>query len=216
MRLRVHILLPLLAVAASSVAACNDNPSGGGQPLTTISKPSDKPGDKTTPMPPGPATPPPADQGAKPASGELTWDTPASFKKVANPSAMRKATFEAPKVGSDAEAPTMSVIVAGGGVDANIDRWVGQFDESAKETLQKDKKTVGPYEVTIVQMKGTFSGGGGMMGAPSTPQTGWALLGAVVVVGQDLWFFKMTGPAASVDAARADFDKLVDSLHPAP
>ncbi len=212
MRMRVHILLPLV-VSVCSVTACNDNPSGGGQPLTTIAKPNDKP----TPMPPGPGTSsPPADDGAKPASGELAWEAPASFKKVTNPSAMRKATYEAPKVGSDAEAPTMSVIVAGGGVDANIDRWVGQFDESAKATLQKDKKTVGPFEVTIVRLKGTFSGGGGMMGAPASPQSGWALLGAVVVVGKDLWFFKMTGPEASVDAAHADFDKLVDSLHPVP
>ncbi len=215
MRMRVHILLPLLVAPVCSMTACNDNPSGGGQPLTTIVKPADKPLEKTTPVPPGPATPPPAaESGATP--GELAWEAPASFKKVTNPSAMRKATYEAPKVGSDAEAPTMSVIVAGGGVDANIDRWVGQFDESAKATLQKDKKTVGPFEVTIVRLKGTFSGGGGMMGAPASPQSGWALLGAVVVVGKDLWFFKMTGPEASVDAAHADFDKLVDSLHPVP
>jgi hypothetical protein len=196
------------------LAGCNDNPSGGGKPLTTtVVVPAS---DGAAPA--KPASPPPAPKPDAPAAGagDLAWDAPASFHKVDNPSKMRKATYETPKVGSDAEAPQLSVIVAGGGVDSNVDRWVGQFDDAAKSTLKREKKTVGAYEVTIVTLEGTFSGGGGMPGAPASPQAGWALLGAVVPAGDQAWFFKMTGPKASVAAARGDFDALVGSIRPAP
>lgn len=196
--------------SALLLAACGDAPAPGASTSASPAKPTGEP--------PAEASKPPAptSDGPSAAAGELAWEAPASFKKVANPSTMRKATYEAPKVGSDPEAPTLSVIVAGGGVDANIDRWATQFDEAAKPAMRRDAKKVGSYDVTVVELKGTFSGGGGMMGAPTSPQAGWALLGAVVPVGDQQWFFKMTGPEASVAAARADFDKLVDSFHPAP
>ena len=141
---------------------------------------------------------------------------PASFKKVDHPSSMRKATYHAPQVGSDAEPPELAVTVVGGAIDANIDRWIGQFDAGAKDTVTRSTRKVGPYEVTIVEIRGTFQGGGPMMGgAPSGPKEGWVMLAAVVPTGDMSWFFKMTGPEASVSAAKADFDALVGSFRPA-
>lgn len=142
---------------------------------------------------------------------ELSWDPPASWTRVENASPMRKATYRIPKQEKDAEAPELAVTVAGGSVDANVDRWIGQFDEAAKKTLVRTTKKLGPYEATIVELRGTFSGGG-MPGAPSSPKSGWALLAAVVPVGHASWFFKMTGPEASVLAARKDFDALLATV----
>lgn len=164
-----------------------------------------------------PATTPTGAPAAAPRpGGAITWDAPASFTKVDHPSSMRKATYHAPKVGSDAEPPELAVTVVGGSIDANIDRWVGQFDPGAKDTLTRSTRKVGAYEVTLVEMRGTFQGGGPMMGgAAAGPKTGWALLAAIVPDGDMSWFFKMTGPEASVTAARADFDALVASFRPA-
>jgi hypothetical protein len=201
MSLRLASLLASLVL----LSACSDNPPGGGQPLTTVAKP------------PQPQTAQPAmpslDVPSKPAV-ELAWDAPASFKKIEHPSKMRRATYEMPKVGSDPEAPTMSVTVLGGTVDENVNRWIAQFDEPAKASAKRETKKVGVYEATVLHIEGVYSGGN-MMG-PSTPQPDYALLGAVVPVGADLWFFKMTGPKASVAAARPDFDQLVSSLRATP
>ncbi len=127
---------------------------------------------------------------------------------------MRKATYKIPAQTGDTEQPELAISVAGGGIDANIDRWVQQFGEGAKATLDKRTRKIGEYEVTIVELKGTYQGNS-MPGAPQTgPKTNYALLGAIVPVGPDArWFFKMIGPAKSVSAARTDFDALLGSLH---
>lgn len=180
-------------------------------------------GNTAEPTPAATTAPPPATAptaatapAARPG-GAITWDAPASFAKVEHPSSMRKATYHAPKVGSDTEPPELAVTVVGGSIDANIDRWVGQFDPGAKETLTRSTRKVGAHEVTLVEMRGTFQGGGPMMGgaAAAGPKAGWALLAAIVPDGDMSWFFKMTGPEASVTAARADFDALVASFRPA-
>jgi len=156
----------------------------------------------------------PAPAPAPQAAGhEIVWDAPAAWEKVANPSAMRKATYRIPKAAGDAENPELSVIVAGGSSASNIERWVGQF--SAGASVDKKERTVSDINVTVVEIKGTYGGGmavPGMAAAP-TPKEHFALLGAIATAdGQDGTFFKMVGPEKSVKAARADFDKFVSSL----
>lgn len=185
------------------VAACGNTPA---EPAPTArTAPTTSPAGSAAPSrPAAPAA----------APGELAWEAPASFSKVDHASPMRKATYHAPKVEPDTEAPELSVTVVGGSIDANIDRWVGQFDAAAKDTMARSTRQVAGRDVTIVELKGTFAGGG-MMGGPSTPKPGFALLAAIVPAGERSWFFKMTGPEASVTAARADFDALVASIRPA-
>lgn len=107
----------------------------------------------------------------------------------------------------------MSVSRAGGTTPANIERWRGQFD-GANQTGPTEK-TVAGLKVTIVEITGTFTGGG-MMGGPTTQHPGWALLGAIVETGAFPYFFKLTGPQASVLGARQGFDELIDSVTPQP
>ena len=75
---------------------------------------------------------------ARPATSPaatITWEAPPSFTKVEHPSSMRKATYKLPQASGDTEAPELAVTVVGGSVDSNIERWIGQFDEGARETL---------------------------------------------------------------------------------
>jgi len=48
--------------------------------------------------------------------------------------------------------------------------------------------------------------------APPVAHDDYALLGAIVETPGGPWFFKMTGPRATVEAARRGFDDLVDSF----
>ncbi|WP_394832356.1 hypothetical protein LVJ94_38175 [Pendulispora rubella] len=143
---------------------------------------------------------------------EIVWDAPPSWEKVANPSTMRKATYRIPKAAGDTDDTELSVIVAGGSATANIERWVGQFSSGA--SIEKKERSVSNLNVSVVEIKGTYGGGmtGPGMPAAAGPKEHYALLGAIVADGQDSTFFKMTGPEKSVKAARADFDKFVDSL----
>jgi hypothetical protein len=51
--------------------------------------------------------------------------------------------------------------------------------------------------------------------APSVPQPDSRLLGAVVEGEGGPWFFKLVGPAATVEAARDEFFTLLRTVRPA-
>jgi hypothetical protein len=155
------------------------------------------------------AGPKAAGADAKAMAGGLGWVKPEAWEKVDHPSRMRKATFKIKAVEGDSQDAEMSVTQVGGGIEANIKRWEGQFDGSPAAKLEK-KKAAG-FEVTVVTIDGTYKGGGPAMGGGGEPTKDWALLAAIVNT-TPAHFFKMTGPKKTVDAARGDFDSLVASF----
>lgn len=105
----------------------------------------------------------------------------------------------------------------GGDVQANIDRWVGQFEQpdgsESRAAAQVDAREINDLRVTTVDLTGTFVGRmGTAMGGQARP--GWRMLGAIVEGPQGLVFLKLIGPAAGVAAAEDAFERLVASLHP--
>jgi hypothetical protein len=143
---------------------------------------------------------------------DVAYDVPEGWQKVENPSPMRKATFKIPRAEGDTEDAEMSVSQAGGTVDQNVTRWSGQFQSGKDDKTSRVDRKVGELSVTVVEIRGAFSGMA-MPGAPAAgPKPDWALLGAIVETEGSLTFFKLTGPEKTVTAARPGFDKLVDSL----
>lgn len=134
----------------------------------------------------------------------LTWTMPATWQEAPNPSAMRLATYHAPA------GVEVSVSRAGGATEANIARWMSQFDNVGRQG--RVEKTVRGLHVVTVDVTGTFVGGG--MSGPAQPRPDWAMVGAIVETPSLPYFFKMTGPAAAIRAARPAFDRLVDGIAP--
>lgn len=150
----------------------------------------------------------------RPTSDEraaITWTVPDGWKIAPNPNAMRLATYRIAPVAGDTDEAEVSISRAGGTTDANIQRWVGQFDAAGKDT--RIEKTVKGMKVTIVDVTGTYAGG--MTPGASTPHTGWALVGAIIETSGSPYFLKMIGPAKTVRASRAALEKLVDGVTPA-
>jgi hypothetical protein len=54
----------------------------------------------------------------------------------------------------------------------------------------------------------------GSGGSPSAPRPGSRLVGEIVEAPSGPWFFKLTGPDATVKAAGTELDALVDSIRP--
>ena len=212
-----------IGAIAGAVVACNEKPpEPKPEPKTTAAAPTGAagpqggPGAATKPASPhggphGAHGGPHAGMGKPGAAGasEIGWVKPEAWEKVDHPSSMRKATFKIPKVEGDAEDAEMSVTQVGGGIEANIARWEGQFEGSPKATTEK--KEVADWEVTVVTIEGTFKSGGPMMGGSGEPKENWALLAAIVNT-EPAHFFKMTGPKKTVNAARGDFDSFVASF----
>ena len=101
----------------------------------------------------------------------------------------------------------------GGAIDANVDRWVKQFPDVKPDAVRREERQAnGLRQHTVEISSGTFSSG--MPGGPTQPKPGFALLGGIVEAPSGAYFFKMTGPTASVKAARDAFYKLLDSIKP--
>lgn len=168
------------------------------------------PSETSTALPPGhPAVdpnsaPPPV---AAPETS-LTWKVPARWQTVPNTSSMRIATYRIPRAAGDDADADVSVTQAGGTVQANVDRWMGQFGPEAKGAAKQSTKKIAGLDVTIVEVEGTYNGG---MGGDKAA-TKAALLGAIVATEGMPHFFKITGPAKTVLAARAELDALLASL----
>ncbi len=152
-----------------------------------------------------------------PASDEapaITWKVPDGWEVAQNPSPMRLATYRTPPARGGSEGAEMSVMRAGGSTDANVKRWAGQFEDGAGP--KRTDRTVHGVHVTVVEIDGTFRGGGMMPGAPSAPRPDWTLLAAIAEAPGSSYFFKLVGPQAAVKAARSSFDSLVGSIAPKP
>jgi len=191
--------------AATSPAASDAPPLESTEPASPALPPNHPPIAGMSPHGPhgmGGAMMPNGDNQEPPA---IAWTAPSSWQGQPNPNAMRLATY---KVGDGAE---LSVARAGGSVDANIERWVAQFDGSPR--ADRSEKQVHGLKVTVVRIAGTFLGAG-MSATTPEKHDGWAMLAAVVESAGSPYFFKLLGPADQVDRARPGFDTLVASVTP--
>jgi len=213
-RLSPLIVLPAVLIAGVVGYIAADRPAPAPTTITPATAAPISAGAASGQLPPGhpaipgtssPHSPHGGGAGAAPEPPSLDWTAPAAWQTQPNPSPMRLATY---KVGDGAE---MSVSRAGGGVDANVQRWVTQFEGSPK--VDRTDKQVHGLKVTVVRIGGTFLGTG-MGAAPSDKHEGWAMLAAIVDSTGSEYFFKVIGPADQVDGARAAFDGLVDSMAP--
>jgi hypothetical protein len=127
---------------------------------------------------------------------------------------MRVATYIVPSASADEEAGECAVFYfgkdQGGGVEANIERWVDQFQ--GRPEAERSSKEIDGLQVTSVNIAGTFlSPGGPMMQSQGTKEN-YRLLGAIVDGPLGLVFFKCTGPANTISSADDEFAELVESL----
>lgn len=145
-------------------------------------------------------------------AGALTFQKPASFKaKELPPGGMRAAQLEYTADGKTAEAIFFFFGAGGAGaIQANIDRWLGAFEEPKDKINSKvEKKKAGANEITYVEAEGTYKSG--MPGGPTTPKPGSKLLGAIIENAGGNIFVRFVGPAATVKAGDADFRKMIES-----
>jgi hypothetical protein len=153
----------------------------------------------------------PAGTAADATAASVRWTAPSRWEtKPAG--GMRAATYIIPAAEGDSEGGECAVFVnLGGGVEANITRWVGQFEKADGEPKQK-KETINELPVTTVDLSGTYKGGGPMIGQPNMSKAGYRLLGAIVEGPEGDVFFKLTGPAKTVAAAEGEFQEMLKSI----
>jgi len=150
----------------------------------------------------------PAQAGEFKVAG-MTFASPKEFISVKPKSFMRKAQL---MVGVDAAEGEIVFFHfgprGGGGVQANVDRWFGQFTEPKAQIKPKTEKAkAGEIAVTFVSAEGTFKAGPPR--GPVEEKPDYALLGAIIEGKEGAIFAKFTGPKATVSAHSALFRKMI-------
>ena len=136
-----------------------------------------------------------------------TFEVPPAWKVEKPSSRMRKAQYKSGKT---------EIVVfyfgagQGGGVEANVSRWLSQFKEPKDKLSSKvEKVEIKKSKITTVSARGTY-----MSGPPfgqKVPVPGHALRGAIIECNGGPIFIKMTGPIDEVLSFAKDFDKTVRS-----
>src|SRR6266550_2730076 len=90
--------------------------------------------------------------------GKLALTAPASWTKKEPASRIVEVEFAIPAAKGDETPGRLTAMGAGGSVESNIDRWVGQFVSpgGAAAKPQRDKSTVGGADIEIVDLSGTY------------------------------------------------------------
>ncbi|MCW5981431.1 MAG: hypothetical protein KIT09_25320 [Bryobacteraceae bacterium] len=153
------------------------------------------------------------------SAGGIRWTAPAGWK--AQPQRpMRAATYVVPRAAGDAEDGECAVFYfgagQGGGVDANVKRWIAQFElpdgKPAAGAAKTGKKTIAGMPATTIDLSGTYLASAGPMAASQVKKPGYRLIGAIIEAPEGNVFFKFTGPAKTVAAAQPQLEKLLSSV----
>ncbi|QEG22981.1 hypothetical protein [Mariniblastus fucicola] len=154
--------------------------------------------------------------------GALTFKAPASWKKVKPRSFVVEYEIAVPKSEGEAEDAAdgrLTIMGAGGSVQANIDRWYGQYTQpDGGETKDASKVTetmIGETKVTWVDITGTLmdTPGGPMAGGKVVERENYRTLAAIVQAGEHgQYFIKLYGPGKTISDNEAAFKAFVESL----
>jgi hypothetical protein len=141
--------------------------------------------------------------------GEFTFQRPKGWQSVTPASQMRAAQMKIPGA-KDESAEVVFFHFGpgdGGGTQANVDRWLGQFKEPRDQIKAKvEEAKVGAGKITYVQAEGTYSASMAGHASPVIPKA--MLLGAILESAEGNVFIKLTGPASLVKSSQEAFRKM--------
>ncbi len=201
MKRHLSTILLFAAAVAASLAGC------------------DRSAEETLPAKGAESLKPAAAHGAAPTGLALKFVAPADWISEKPTSSMRQAQYRLPRVEGDPEDAELVVFYfqgGGGGVQANIDRWIGQFTRpdgsSANDSAKTSHKTSHGVPITVVDVSGTYVAGMGSMMTEPKGKPSFRMLAAVAESGSGPWFFKLTGPEKTVARWETSFQSFLDTI----
>jgi hypothetical protein len=151
--------------------------------------------------------------------GSLKFTAPQGWQARSASSTMRVAEFVLPE--RDAKAGSAELVVyyfagSGGGVDANIQRWIGQMQQpdgrATGELATREKQTINGLNVSLLDVSGTYVAEVRPGATEKHNSPGFRMRTAVVETPRGPYYLKLVGPAKTVAAWDASFKEFLASL----
>lgn len=149
--------------------------------------------------------------------GGIAVAAPEGWNEEPVTSNMRRAQWKIPGDGGEAELVVFYFGQAGAGsVEKNLERWYGQFQQAdgrpSGEVAETTEKTIADMKVTRAEVGGRYVAAvrPGAEARHDVPDA--RMIAAIVEAPGGAYYFKMVGADATVKAAAAGFDAMLDSL----
>lgn len=214
MKLSPTLLLVLLLPVSTS---CSSKPET--QASAPASSAPSGAAPASTPKTPAPAAAAPA--GA--STGAIAFAAQPGWVVEKSTSAMRKAQYKLPHVEKDTEDAALVVYFfsgQGGDLQANLDRWCGQFEQpdgkKSADVLKTSSRTVNGMQVHDADLSGTYVAETAPGSGEHVRKEGWRMLAAIIDAKEGPYYAKLVGPTATVSKWEESFKSFVDAAKPAP
>jgi len=150
---------------------------------------------------------------------KLSMTAPENWVPKAPAMQMIAQEYAVPAVEGDSQDGRVTVMTAGGSVEANIDRWKGQFSQpegaEAADQAKVEKKTVAGQEVHVVDLSGTYQDSRGPF-APAVERPDYRMLAAIIPLAEATHFIKFYGPKKTVAANETAFQAMIEGMKVKP
>lgn len=161
-----------------------------------------------------------AKQHIKFADGKLQLTAPEGWKRAKPQNAIIEHEFAVPAAEGDERGGRVTLMGAGGTVDANIERWFGQFtqpdggDTKDKYKEKTKKLEIAGLQVHVVDMGGTYKDSQGPFNpAAAVEREKYRMLAAVITSPKlGNYFVKFYGPERTVSENAKAFDAMIRGL----
>ena len=149
----------------------------------------------------------------------LTFTPPTGWKSVTTTSSMRVAQFALPRASGDAQDAELVVYYfggSGGSVEANIERWIGQMQQTdgkpSSAAARRATRTVNGLAMTLIDVSGTYVAEMAPGSQERHNSANFRLRAAVVDTPNGPYFVKLTGPAKTIAAHEQAFEQFLTSV----
>jgi len=156
------------------------------------------------------------------ADGGFSLSAPEGWKRVQPKSSIVETEFAIPSEGEGMQPGRMTVMGAGGSVQANVDRWYGQFSQpdgsATKDKAATKKLDLAGCKVTLVDISGTYKDApaGPFAGGKAVDRPDYRMMAAIVETpDRGNYFLKFYGPGKTVAKHTDGFRTMVEGLVPA-
>ena len=155
-----------------------------------------------------------ADHVVKLGGGKLQLTIPDGWPKKKPQNNIIEYEFAAPKVDPDETDGRVTLMGAGGSIEANLERWTGQFetpDGGAVKPKLTQQKLAG-CDVHLLDISGTYKDKPPFSGT-EVKRPGYRMLAAIISSkDQGNYFIKLYGPQKTVSENEKAFARMIDSL----
>lgn len=164
----------------------------------------------------------PAPQKVEIAEGAFVLTAPGAWTETEPRNRIIERELSVPAPVSEGAAPSaeparLTLMSAGGSVEQNTARWIGQFrgtaGGAAREKAAIDELEADGAKITVVDVSGTYLDMPRGPFGPSEEHEGYRLVGAIFELPDNgLYFAKLIGPAAVVGPAKEAFLEMARSV----